>query len=139
MTAAFRLAGLLRFRKLQEDQASATLARANGKRRTHAVRTAQARGELAETASQAATATALSASAAARAASRSMLHEFSGLAAALDASAHTAQADLVVAKMAASSLAKLAERHEAAAGKATLAEEQRFLDELAASKRTDKP
>ncbi|PFG32235.1 flagellar export protein FliJ [Sanguibacter antarcticus] len=44
--SAFRLAGLMRFRKLQEDQAAADLASANASRRRAEARRAQATREL---------------------------------------------------------------------------------------------
>ncbi|MCQ9162505.1 flagellar export protein FliJ [Arthrobacter sp. STN4] len=136
MTKTFRLAALLRFRKLQEDQAAAGLARANANRRTHASRTAAAWGELAQTTAEAGSATALTAAAASRAASRSILLELQGLGTAMAAEAETAEAELVAAKTAASTLEKLAERHRQAGSRADLAAEQHFLDELATARRT---
>lgn len=131
----FRLAGLLRLRKLQEDQASASLARANDKRKSHARRLAAARGELADSAEEAGSAAALAAAAAARSASHSLLLELQALAATLEAEAETAQGVLIEAKMAASSLEKLADRHQQASVSADLLAEQGFLDELALSRR----
>lgn len=136
MSNTFRLAGLLRFRKLQEDQASAGLARANANRRSHAARMSTAKDELAATTSEASSATALVAAAAARSASRSMLLEMQGLGATLAVHADAAQAELVLAKTSASTLEKLAERHQQASGYAELAAEQHFLDELAMARRT---
>ncbi|PYI66859.1 flagellar export protein FliJ [Arthrobacter livingstonensis] len=135
MTKTFRLAGLLRLRKLQEDQASASLARANDNRKSHARRLASARGELADSASDAGSAAALSAAAAARAASRSLLLELRSLATTLEAEADSAQAVLLEAKTAASSLEKLEERHQLDSVSAELLAEQGFLDELALSRR----
>jgi len=135
MTQEFRLAGLLRFRRLQEDQASAALARANANRRSHAARAAAARGGLAETSSEVKSAAALAAVSAARSASRSMLLELQGLGAGLVAEADGAQRELLAAKTAAGSLEKLAERHRQAGSTAELAAEQHFLDELAAARR----
>lgn len=48
MSRAFRLAGLLRFRKLQEDQAAADLAVAHAARRAAAQRQSRADGALAD-------------------------------------------------------------------------------------------
>lgn len=48
MSRPFRLAGLLRFRKLQEDQAAADLAVAHAARRAAAERRARAQGALAD-------------------------------------------------------------------------------------------
>ncbi|MGO4384481.1 flagellar FliJ family protein [Specibacter sp. RAF43] len=135
MTKTFRLAGLLRYRKLQEDQASAGLARANDRRNSHGRRVAGARRDLAETAAEVSSAAALTAAAAARSASRSLLLELQSLATSLDAEAACAQAALVEAKTAANSLEKLAERHELASNAAELLDEQKFLDELALAQR----
>lgn len=135
MTNAFRLAGLFRLRKLQEDQASATLAQANARRTSHARRLAATRGTLANSASDADSASALAAAAASRAASRSLLLELHTLAAKLETEADAAHAALVEAKTAASSLEKLAERHQHESDAAELHAEQGFLDELALSQR----
>jgi len=139
MTKAFRLGGLLRYRRLQEDQASATLARANASRRTHAQRLAAVRGELSEGDADISTVTALKAAAAARATSRSLLLELQTLGAVIEADAHSAQAALVEAKTAASSLEKLAEQHQKNREDAELLDEQKFLDELALTRRAGQP
>ena len=136
MTQEFRLAGLLRFRRLQEDQAASALARANANRRSHGARAAAFKGELAGTSSEVDSAAALAAVSAARSASRSMLLELQGLGARLAAEADGAQEELLAAKSAASTLEKLAERHRQASSAAELAAEQHFLDELAAGRRT---
>ncbi|WP_113716442.1 hypothetical protein [Arthrobacter dokdonensis] len=135
MTNAFRLAGLFRLRRLQEDQASATLAQANARRTSHARRLATTRGTLADSAADADSASALAAAAASRAASRSLLLDLQALAATLELEAETAQAALVQAKTAASSLEKLADRHQHECDTAELHAEQGFLDELALSRR----
>ncbi len=137
MTTAFRLAGLLRLRKLQEDQASAGLARANAGRTAHARRLAGARGDLADSPAEAGSAVALAATAAARSASRSLLLELETLAATLEMEAEEAQAALIEAKTAASSLDKLSERHRQDCVSAELLAEQSFLDELALTRRKD--
>ena len=135
MTKAFRLGGLLRYRRLQEDQASAGLARANATRRTHAQRMAAVRGELSDSDADVSSATALKAAAASRAASRSLLLELQTLGTVIDADAHCAQAALVEAKMAASALEKLSEKHDKDCEDAALVDEQKFLDELALTRR----
>ncbi|WP_104086856.1 flagellar export protein FliJ [Arthrobacter sp. GMC3] len=138
MTKAFRLGGLLRYRRLQEDQASANLARANASRRTHAQRMAAVRGELSEGDADVSSVIALKAAAAARATSRSLLLELQTLGAVIDADAQSAQAALVAAKMAASSLEKLADQHEKDSVEAQLLDEQKYLDELALTRKVGK-
>ncbi|MGA7204709.1 MAG: hypothetical protein WBX27_08785, partial [Specibacter sp.] len=111
MARSFRLAGLLRFRQAQEDQAAAALAQANARRREQAGRVSVVRAALDSARSDAGSSTALRASAAARASSRSMLVELTALAATAEEAAETAREDLVAAKKTAASLEKLAERH----------------------------
>jgi flagellar FliJ protein len=135
MTKAFRLAGLLRLRKLQEDQAAAALGQANARRTAHGRRLAATRGALADSRSDPASASALAAAAASRAASRSLLLDLQALAATLESDADSAQAALLEAKTAASPLEKLAERHQDEYATAELHAEQGFLDELALSRR----
>lgn len=134
MANPFRLAGLLRFRQAQEDQAAAALARANGVHREHEQRLNRARGTLAATPANASSAAALRASAAARSASRSTLLELQALTDSAAKRAAAAQEDLMAAKKSAASLEKLDDKHQADSQQLLLREEQLFLDELAGSR-----
>lgn len=134
MDRTFRLAGLLRFRQAQEEQAAAALARANTRRKEHQDTVGSARGTLAGTPSDPGSAAALRASAAARSAARSMLLELTALSASVEEDATAAQEELIAAKKTAASLEKLAGRHEVDQHELELREEQLFLDELAVSR-----
>jgi len=134
MADTFRLAGLLKFRQAQEDQAAAALAKANARRKEHAARLNEARTVLSGSAVEVESSAAMRASAAARSASRSMLADLHALSESADAEAEAAQAELVTAKKAAASLEKLAERHLVGQAEELLRDEQRFLDELAGSR-----
>lgn len=137
MGNSFRLAGLLRFRQAQEDQAAAALARANGRRKEQQEKVTRVRDTLAGVPSDPGSATALRASAAARSSARSMLLELEALTVATEEAAQAAQQELLAAKKAAASLGKLDERHEAEQQTELLREEQVFLDELAGTRAMD--
>lgn len=134
MGNSFRLAGLLRFRQAQQDQAAAALARANARRKDHEDRVDRVRGALSGAPSDPGSATALRASAAARSSARSMLLELHGLSDATARAAAAAQADLVAAKKTAAALENLSEKHAAAQHTELLRAEQFFLDELSSSR-----
>lgn len=134
MANSFRLAGLLRFRQAQEDQAAAALARANAAHREQQRQLGRARGLLAATPSNPSSAAALRASAASRSAARSTLLELQALAAATADAAATAQQELLTAKKTAASLEKLADKHQVDSSLLLLREEQLFLDELAGTR-----
>lgn len=137
MGSSFRLAGLLRFRQAQEDQAAAELARANGRRKEQQEKVSRVRDTLAGVPSHPGSATALRASAAARSSARSMLLELEALTVATEEAAQAAQQELLAAKKSAASLGKLDERHEADRQTEQLREEQVFLDELAGTRAMD--
>lgn len=134
MDRTFRLAGLLRFRQAQEEQAAAALARANTRRKEHQDSVGAARGTLTGVPTDPGSATALRASAASRAAARSMLLELTALSASVEEEAAAAAEELIAAKKTATSLEKLAGRHEQHQHQQQLREEQLFLDELALSR-----
>lgn len=134
MGKSFRLAGLLRFRQAQEEQAAAALARANTRRKEHEGRVGRLRGILADTPSDPGSAAALRASAAARSSARSMLLELHALTDSTTQDAEQAQAELLAAKKSAASLENLADRHRVEQHHLVLREEQLFLDELASSR-----
>lgn len=138
MGKSFRLAGLLRFRQAQEEQAAATLARANARRKEHAGRVGQIRTTLAATATDPSSVAALRASAAARSSARSMLLEMQAVTETTVEAVAQAQTELSAAKKSAAALENLAERHKIEQQQILLREEQIFLDQLAAS-RAPKP
>lgn len=135
MSRVFRLAGLLRLRKLQEDQAAAALARANARRKDHRALMAQTRGTLEDTPGEVSSATALRSAAAARSVSRHLLADLAALNTSVEDEVRSAQAVLVEAKTASSALEKLAEKHAGEEMDRELHEEQLFLDELSTNKR----
>lgn len=134
MGKSFRLAGLLRFRQAQEEQAAAALARANARRKEHEGRVGQTRDVLAATPSDPASAAALRASAAARSSARSMLLELHALTESTAQAAAQAQAELIAAKKSAASLENLEGKHQVEQHEFLLRDEQLFLDELASSR-----
>lgn len=134
MGNSFRLAGLLRFRQAQEDQAAAALARANARRREHADRVGEVRDALSGAPSDPASAAALRASAAARSSARSMLLELQGHSESLTEDVAVAQRAVAVAKKRAASLEKLSEKHVVEQQRLLLHSEQVFLDELSSSR-----
>lgn len=138
MGKSFRLAGLLRFRQAQEEQAAAALARANARRKEHEGRVGQIRNALADTPSDASSGAALRASAAARSSARSMLLEMHALTTSTVQAATQAQEELIASKKSAASLEKLADKHQVEQQQVLLREEQLFLDQLA-STRSPKP
>lgn len=134
MATTFRLAGLLRFRQAQEDQATAALARANAAHREQQRQLGRARGLLAATPSDPSSAAALRASAASRSAARSTLLELQALATSAANVAAAAQQELLTAKKSAASLEKLADKHQLDSRQLLLRDEQLFLDELAGAR-----
>ena len=131
MARPFPLAGLLRLRRLQEDEAASALAAANRTAALHAGRQQAARHELDATSSEATGATALLAVAAARASARSMLATLDALTAEHNAAAAQAHESYLQARLQASGMEKLEARHHAAARGEVLRAEQIGLDELA--------
>ncbi|MGN6742208.1 MAG: flagellar FliJ family protein [Amnibacterium sp.] len=129
--AVFSLAGLLRLRRLREDQAAAEVGRA----RSRASEIASQRHQLIDTLSdpehEARDVRGIAASSAARASTSTMLADLEAL--------HVAQAEVVAeaearhraARRDTLSFEKLEERHEAAARSDELRAEQAALDELA--------
>lgn len=130
--SAFRLAGLLRFRKLQEDQAAADLAAANASRRRAESRRAAATRELIGHEFQAdLDISVFRASVASRAALRSIATE---AAVAVEVAATDVQQHELAwsdARKRAVPLEKLAERHAERTGVEDLRVEQLALDEIA--------
>jgi flagellar FliJ protein len=131
MARSFPLAGLLRLRQLQQDQAAGDLAAANARLRENGRSIAQARGLLGTTASEVSDAAALHALAAARASSRSMLADLQALEQLRRDEAEQARAGFQQARARAVALEKLEARHAVAAAAEELHGEQVALDEIA--------
>lgn len=131
MTPQFPLAGLLRIRKIQQDQAASNLARATSRSRSVRVREAAARNQLIESADSVSSTASLRAVAASRAAAQGMLADLQALAEMADAEAAAAQASFTEARTRSVSLEKLEARHLAERLAAELGAEQGTLDEIA--------
>jgi hypothetical protein len=130
--SAFRLAGLLRLRQLQEENVRAELARTRAqelqrRRAEHRVRAA-----LGETAVDVTSAETVQSIAAARASTSSMLGELDALLAGDVAAVAEAEAAHAAARAATIQIEKLEERHAARTRAEGLRAEQLGLDEHAA-------
>jgi flagellar FliJ protein len=133
MSRAFSLAGLLRLRHLQQDQAAGDLAVANARLRAAATRIDETRAALEHLPITATGADTLSAIAAARASSRSMLAELAALDTVAQQSVIVAQREFESRKSAAVSLEKLEGRHGELAAAEELHAEQAIIDEIAST------
>lgn len=133
MNRQFPLAGLLRLRKMQQDQAATGMARASSRALTARERGAAARTELGNSNQTAASSSSLLAIAAARASSQSMLADLDALAAAAEAQLAEARTDYTEARRKAVGLEKLELRHGAELAVAELRAEQGVLDEIAST------
>lgn len=138
MGNSFRLAGLLRFRQAQEDQAAAALARANSRHQAHEDRVDRVRSALTGTPLDPGSAAALRASAAARSSARSMLLELHGVGQTMATDVAAARSELVAARKTAASLEKLSEKHLLEEQHNLLHADQMFLDELSSTRRSGK-
>jgi flagellar FliJ protein len=141
MSRHFRLAGLLRLRKLQQDQAALDLAEANARVAELQARHGRARSALSALGNSPQTVAALNAMAAARSSSRSMLAELDALGRNHQESLDAAQTTYNAARAQSVALEKLHDRHAAALQAEDLHAEQTVLDEIAGarwhSNRTD--
>lgn len=131
MVRLFPLAGLLRLRHLQQDQAASQLAVANGRMRENNFRQMRARTALGSTLSEVANTAALHAVAAARASSRSTLADLEGVGAEVRTEVDQAQAVFDAARSRAIRLEKLEVRHTEAVAADDVHKEQTALDEIA--------
>jgi flagellar protein FliJ len=138
MNRAFRLAGLLRLRRLEEERAAAELATANAATRTEERERDQLTSRLAVAAfpRQAGESEWLSA-AASRAALAGLVNEAQTTVAVATRRAELAGQDWMFARSRVAMLDKLAERHAHAVRIADEAAEQALLDELAARRRKE--
>ncbi len=133
MSRPFSLAGLLRLRHLQQDQAAGDLAAANARLRATATRIDETRAALEHLPLNPTGADTLYAIAAARASSRSMLAELVALDGVAQQAAAAAQADFEAKKAASASLEKLEGRHGAAEAAEDLHAQQTVIDEIAST------
>lgn len=132
MPAKFSLAGLLRLRGIQQDQAAGVLAAANREVTAVAERRSSTAERLAGSGSTPDSVEALMAIVAARASARSMFLELDGVRAQATARAETARQDFAKAKSATAALEKLADRHRVQNALEELRTEQNALDEISA-------
>lgn len=130
--SAFRLAGLLRLRKLQEDNVRAELARTRAIELQRRRSEQRVRAVLGESAVDVTSAEAVQSIAAARASSSSMLGELDALLAQDAAAVAEAEAAHAAARARTVQLDKLQERHDARTRADDLRAEQLVLDEHAA-------
>lgn len=132
MMRPYRLAGLLRLRKLEEDQAAADLAVANAARRAALARQADSDGQLANHDFDPTTQLSAWRSAVAiRASLRSLAVESAGAAALASTEVNQREMAWADARRRAVPLEKLAERHDEAEKVEDLRLEQIALDEIA--------
>lgn len=131
MARMFPLAGLLRLRQIQEEQAASDLAVANARAREINSRQSRARTELGEVTSAATSSAVLYAVAAARASSRSMLAELDSLDCEHRPSLDQANRAFAAARARSIGLEKLEGRHSDAEAAAELTAEQAAIDEIA--------
>lgn len=131
MTRNFALGGLLRLRRLEQDEAAGGLAAANAGTRESAAREAAARSLLSETTATPGSLGAMHGIAAARASSRSMVAELSAVTAERRRRAEEAQQEYSAARTNTLSLEKLEFRHAETEAQLELQAEQIVLDELA--------
>jgi len=134
MARQFPLAGLLRVRRLQEEQAAGGLAEANRRLRDADDARTEAYAALHDLPADAVDRATLTAIAAARASARSMLAELGAVEEARRAEADAAQAQYRAARERAAVLGKLEDRHAGLAAAEELRAEQVVLDELAGSR-----
>ena len=135
MPAKFSLAGLLRLRGIQQDQAAGVLAAANREVTAVDRRRSQTADQLAASSSSADSRETLLAIVAARASARSMFLELDGIGAQAAARAETARHEFTKAKSDTAALDKLAERHRVQSTAEELRTEQNALDEISAGSR----
>ncbi|AXJ10014.1 flagellar FliJ family protein [Arthrobacter sp. PM3] len=133
MNREFSLAGLLRLRQLQQDQAATGLARARSRSNSVRVREAAARRELAATDDPISSSASLRAVAAARSSAHSMLADLQNLTRLAEADEAGARAEFIAARTRSVGLEKLQARHHAEVSSADLRAEQSALDEIAST------
>ncbi|MGO4690015.1 hypothetical protein [Glaciibacter sp. 2TAF33] len=133
MSRAFPLAGLLRLRHLQQDQAAGELAAANSRLYENTVVAERARTALGGLPTEATSVEALYAVAAARASTRGMLADLDALGRRHTITAQEAQAAFDAARAQALSLEKLEVRHFVEVATLEQHAEQIVIDEIAST------
>jgi len=134
MKRIFPLAGLLRLRHLQQDEAAVELAAANSRVNDNETRRDRARALVHGGGHSPTSVAAMSALAAARASSRSMLADLDALGQGHQAALAHAQTVFDAARAESVALEKLKARHSAAVIAADLKAEQTVLDEIASTR-----
>lgn len=135
MTTPFSLAGLLRLRRLEEDQAAAVFGVAASRHAGIVARADHALAEVDNLTSDVDSLDVLHTVAAARAASAAMLSELQALTLSAGAERDAAERRFQAARARTLGLEKLEVRHAAAAHAAELSAEQVLLDELGSTAR----
>ncbi len=133
MARMFPLAGLLRLRQIQEEQAASDLAVANARAREIASRQSKARRALGSSSAEVSSPAVLYAVAAARASSRSMLAELDSLDCEHQPVLDQANEVFTHARARSIGLEKLAGRHHQKQTEEELHAEQAAIDEMASN------
>jgi len=133
--AVFSLAGLLRLRRLREDQAAAEVGRARSRASELAADRHQLIDSLSDHGHEARDVRGIAAISAARASTSTMLADLEGLRRTQEEIVARAEAEHIAARRATLSVEKLEERHEVEARGEELRTEQALLDELAGQAR----
>ena len=133
MARSFPLAGLLRLRQVQQDQAAIDLSAANARVAEGTARQRRARSSLGATSSEATSAAVLYAVAASRAASRGMLAELQALDCDHRVSLDAANTAFTAARARSIGLEKLEVRFDDAVANGMLMAEQAVLDEISST------
>lgn len=133
MNREFSLAGLLRLRQIQQDQAATGLARARSRSSSVRVREAAARRELTATDEPISSSASLRAVAAARSSSQSMLTDLQNLSRLAETEEADARSAFIAARTRSVGLEKLQTRHFAEVASEDLRVEQSALDEIAST------
>lgn len=133
MNRRFALAGLLRLRHLEQDQAAGQLGAAHARAAEVNRRRQAFRAELADEAADAATAEALLAVSASRSASRSLLAELDLLVQSSASETDRAQAAFNAVRAKSVALEKLEDKHRGLLAEEDLRGQQNVLDEIASA------
>lgn len=133
MSRQFSLAGLLRLRQIQQDQAATGLARARSRSSSVRAREAAARRDLSATDDPISSSASLRAIAAARSSSHSMLADLQNLGRIAETEEAEARREFIAARTRSVGLEKLQARHDAEVTTEDLRAEQSALDEIAST------
>jgi flagellar FliJ protein len=133
MAAPFRLAGLLRLRQVQQEQAASDLASANARARASTLQRGRARAALGGVTTEVTSSVVLYAIAAARSSSRSMLAELDAVDFRTRAEVEEAAAAYAEARTRSLGLEKLEARHIQTEGEADVAAQQAAVDEISST------